>query len=93
MHRADLAPKAGMLFIFESMEPLSFWMKDTFIPLDMFFIDERLRVVGVVENAEPRTLSSRGVDGPSQYVLEVNGGFARCYGLGAGAAVTFEGLD
>jgi uncharacterized membrane protein (UPF0127 family) len=78
-----------MLFIFPSSRHLSFWMRNTLLPLDMFFIDSNWNVVGVVENAEPLTESPREVDGFSQYVLEVNAGFAKRHGLGAGAKMRF----
>ena len=48
-------------------------------------------MLGVVENAEPRTDSRRSVPGLSQYVLEVNGGFAQRHGIGPGTKVRFEG--
>lgn len=92
MYRETLSDDAGMLFIFEAQRPLSFWMKNTWIPLDMVFIDEDLVVKGVVENAEPLTLSGRAIDAPTRHVLEVNGGLTRKLGIGAGAKVTFEGV-
>ena len=93
MFREHLDANAGMLFLFERPDRLSFWMHNTLIPLDMIFISDALRVVGVVENAEPHTDDPRAVDGLSQYVLEVNAGFARTHGIGAGTAVAFEGID
>jgi uncharacterized membrane protein (UPF0127 family) len=92
MHRERLAPDAGMLFVFDASEVHSFWMKDTLIPLDMMFIDEGGRIVGVVERAEPRTLSLRSVDAPSRYVLEVNGGWSAAHGVRAGDHVRFENV-
>lgn len=76
MHRKELAANKGMLFIFPRADVQAFWMKNTLIALDMIFIDEARRVVGVVHDAEPLTLQSRGVDKASKYVVEVNGGFA-----------------
>ncbi len=92
MFRQKLAELQGMLFLFDRQEVQSFWMENTYIPLDMIFIDERMRVVGVVENAEPLTTVSRKVNAPSRYVLEVNGGFCRRHGIGKGTSVTFEGI-
>lgn len=92
MYRQSLAPDAGMLFIFEHPAPLTFWMKNTLIPLDMIFIDGDRHVVGVVENAEPLTQTGRRVDGLSRYVLEINGGLSAKLGIQAGAAVVFEGV-
>jgi uncharacterized protein len=92
MHRQKLAPKSGMLFIFEKDEVQTFWMKNTFIPLDMVFIDRRMKVVGIVENAVPHSLHSRKVDIPSRYVLEVNAGFTAARGIAEGDQVSFEGI-
>ena len=92
MQREQLAPDAGMLFLFDETEDHSFWMKDTLIPLDMIFVDEGGRVVGVVERAEPLTLSPREVGAPSRYVLEVNGGWAAAHGVAAGDRVRFENV-
>jgi uncharacterized membrane protein (UPF0127 family) len=93
MYREHLAPDAGMLFIFERPGPLTFWMKNTFIPLDMIFIGADRRVVGIVENAEPRTLTARRVPGLSRYVLEINGGLSAKLGIQTGSAVAFNGVD
>ena len=92
MYRQHLAPDAGMVFLFAEDEVQSFWMKNTLIPLDMIFIAADLTVAGVVENAEPLTTEGRGIDAPSRYVLEVNGGWARAHGVTAGTRVRFEHL-
>lgn len=89
MHRKAMAADAGMLFLFPGERPLSFWMKNTHLPLDMIFIRADMSVLGVVENAEPHTLSSRRVPGTSQYVLEVNAGYARRHGITEGTRVEF----
>lgn len=92
-YRTKLATHGGMLFIFDRQEVQTFWMQDTYIPLDMIFIDDGLRVVGIVENAEPLTQISRRVEAPSTYVLEVKGGFCRARGIEPGTPVTFEGIE
>ncbi len=92
MYRDRMDAGAGMLFIFERAAPLTFWMKNTFIPLDMIFIGADRHIVGIVENAEPRTLSARRVDGMSEYVLEINGGLSAKLGIRAGDAVVFSGV-
>lgn len=93
MFREQMDDDAGMVFLFEQPQQLAFWMHNTFIPLDMIFIRADMTVLGVVENAEPRTDDSRQVQGQSQYVLEVNAGFARKHGIGAGNLVKFEGIE
>jgi len=92
MFRKRMEQDAGMLFVFERPERLTFWMRNTYIPLDMVFIAASMRIQGVVENAEPLTDASRSVEGESQYVLEVNAGFSRRYGLSKGTAARFEGM-
>jgi uncharacterized protein len=92
MNRASLAEDAGMIFLFPKMDALSFWMKNTLIPLDMIFIRDDFSIAGIVENAEPLTLDPRGVGVPSQYVLEVNGGAAARHGIKAGSRVRFDDI-
>jgi hypothetical protein len=92
MWRRELAAGQGMLFLFPEESVQSFWMRNTLIPLDMLFIDARHRIVGIVEQAEPRTLDARTVGVPSQYVLEVPGGWTRTRGVTRGATVEFEGV-
>ncbi|GAB4198385.1 MAG: hypothetical protein OHK0013_07420 [Sandaracinaceae bacterium] len=90
MFRRHLEPDRGMLFQFARSRHLTFWMHNTFIPLDMVFITSDMRVLGVVENATPETDDPREVEGESQFVLEVNAGFAREHGIVAGTRVRFE---
>ncbi|HEX9880256.1 MAG TPA: DUF192 domain-containing protein [Candidatus Binatia bacterium] len=91
-YREELAVDAGMLFIFSSEEVHTFWMKNTPLPLDMIFIDAGRKVVGIVESAVPFSTTSRSVGVPSQFVLEVNGGFARRHGVAVGARVRLQGV-
>jgi len=59
----------------------------------MIFIGDDRRIVGIVENAEPGTLSPRQVDGPSRYVLEINGGLSAKLGILTGAGVDLSGVS
>jgi uncharacterized protein len=92
MWRPRMSDSWGMIFVYPGDRPLSFWMKNTLIPLDMIFIDERGKVTGVVHAAEPRTLTSRTDGPPARYVLELNAGLAKRYGIAAGNHVTMVGL-
>ena len=92
MYRKHLAPNQGMLFLFEKTDHLSFWMRNTYIPLDMVFIEPGMRVLGIVENTTPLSDKSCRVPGESQYVLEVNAGFSRAHGLKRGDKVQFIGI-
>ena len=92
MYVQNLAPDDGMLFLFDEDSVLSFWMKNTLIPLDMIFIGADRRIVGIVANAEPQTETSRSVGVPSQYVLEIGGGLSGQLGIRAGQLVDFQGV-
>ena len=92
MYRQHLAQNAGMLFVFKAPHPLTFWMKNTEIPLDMIFADADGVVTGIVANAEPFSERQLSVAGNSQYVLEVNGGFAQRHRIGPGDHLQFLGF-
>lgn len=92
MYRRDLDADAGMLFLFRRARHQTFWMRNTYLPLDMIFITSDMRVLGVVENAAPESDDISEVDGVSQFVLEVNAGFARRHGIGPGTLVRFENV-
>ena len=93
MWRTELAEGKGMLFIFPGDEPLTFWMKNTLIPLDMIFANKDLVIVGIVENAVPKTLTSRGPGADAKYVLEVPGGWSAKLGLRSGLTLQLEGTQ
>lgn len=92
MHRRSLDPDRGMLFVFPRDEVQSFWMKNTFVALDMLFVSSDGRVVGVVENARPLTLESRSVGVPSRYVVELPAFTARERGIQTGARLSITAL-
>ena len=84
MHVPEMPRMAGMLFVYEHPQSVSFWMENTLIPLDMIFADETGVVRRIHENAVPldRTPIPGGAD--IQYVLEINGGMAATLGLSEG---------
>ncbi|MBK9071697.1 MAG: DUF192 domain-containing protein [Myxococcales bacterium] len=93
MHRTFMPADQGMLFLMGTTAVHSFWMHNTLIPLDMIFIDKDFTIVGIVANAVPKTDTSRYVDKPSLYVLEVNGGWAAQHGVAAGSKVEFFDVE
>ena len=88
MNRRFMPTDRGMLFEFEREEPLSFWMKNTYIPLDMIFIGRSGKVTRVVERAEPLSETVIPSGGPAAAVLELNGGVAAAIGIRAGDQIT-----
>jgi uncharacterized protein len=87
MDRRFMPADHGMLFEFDREAPEAFWMKDTYIPLDMIFISKTGIVTNIVANAEP--LSERAIPSgpPCMAVLELNGGAAAKIGLKVGDKV------
>jgi len=87
MYRRNLAQDRGMLFDFARVQPISMWMQNTYIPLDMIFIRPDGSIARIAENAEP--LSTRTIPSgePVLAVLEVPGGTAARLGLKAGDRV------
>ncbi len=89
MFRESMNDEHGMIFLFPMSKQQSFWMKNTLIPLDIIFIREDQTILGISENAEPKTTSPRRVPGLSQFVLELNGGLSKTLGIEAGQKVRF----
>jgi uncharacterized membrane protein (UPF0127 family) len=87
MFRRELPDGQGMLFDFQFDQNVAFWMKNTYIPLDMLFIRADGRILRIAENTEP--LSERNIPsgGPVRAVLEVIGGTAKKLGIAAGDRV------
>jgi len=87
MYRKELPEGRGMLFDFRREQDVGFWMRNTYIPLDMIFIRGDGRILRIAENTEP--LSERIIpsDGPVRFVLEVIGGTARKLGIAPGDRV------
>jgi uncharacterized protein len=84
MYRRSLAPDRGMLFDFNRVEPVSMWMQNTYVSLDMLFIRPDGTIARVVQNTEP--LSTRTIPSgePVLAVLEVVAGTAARLGIKAG---------
>lgn len=87
MYRTSLAADAGMLFDFKVDRPVTMWMRNTRIPLDMLFITRDGRVLNIAQRTVPFTEHSIPSDGPVRAVLELNGGTAERLGLKPGDRV------
>jgi len=89
MNRHSLPENAGMLFIFEQSGPLSFWMRNTYIPLDIIFADENRQIVTIQKNKKPLSYAQIPSKRNSKYVVEVNSGFCDKYGVAVGDYISF----
>ena len=90
MWRYSMSDNAGMLFIFDYEKPRSFWMKNTYIPLDIIFLNIDLEIVSIQKFTEPLSEFPIPSYQPSKYVIEVNAGFCDKYGISEGDKVKFE---
>src|SRR5262249_40017471 len=88
MFRRELPEKQGMLFDFHREQPTSFWMKTTYIPLDMIFIRTDGRILRIAENTVPLSEILVPSGGPVRAVLEVIGGTAKKLGIAPGDRVS-----
>lgn len=89
MWRKSMEPSQGMLFIMDAMEEQSFWMLNTYIPLDIIFVDENLKIVKIREFTEPQSLEPVTSELPAQYVVEVNAGFCEQHEIQEGDRIQF----
>jgi uncharacterized membrane protein (UPF0127 family) len=87
MNRHELAADRGMLFVLESEQKTAFWMKDTYIPLDLIFIGHDGTVLRIAINAQPHSLEAIQSVVPVLAVLEVKAGTAITLGIKAGDRV------
>jgi len=90
MGRQEMDPMHGMLFVFESVEPKGFWMHNTYIPLDIIFVNEDGRVVRIAGNTAPLSQHIHDSVEPVKYVVEVNAGFTRRFSIGRGTQIRWR---
>jgi len=88
----SLPQMRGMLFVYSEPKPINMWMKNTYIPLDMVFIDSRHRIMQIVEQTTPHSLALVQSKGPALAVLEIGAGEAHRLGLRSGQRVTHPAL-
>lgn len=87
MHRAELGADRGMLFDFVQSRRATFWMRNTFIPLDMLFAKSDGEIVHIVENVRPHVEQPVGPDRPVRAVLELNAGTVAKLGIRPGDVI------
>ena len=90
MNRFSLATDHGMIFVFAQSEPLAFWMRNTFVPLSIAYIDSKGVIVNIVD-MKPQDESTHPSAGPAMFALEMKQGWFKERGIVAGDKV--NGLD
>ncbi len=86
----EFADHQAMLFLYDEPQIVKFWMKNTYVPLDMIFIDRNKRVSKIVTRNDTLSLRSTSSDVPVLAVVEINAGLAAEYGIGKGSKVRFD---
>ena len=92
-YRSNLDEDKGMLFIFQQPMITHFWMKDTLIPLDIIWINDRNEIIYLEKNAQPCNIEPcklYGPDKPSKYVLEINANLSEKYGFSIGDKISWK---
>ena len=90
MNRFSLAPDHGMLFVFAQSEPLAFWMKNTFVPLSIAYVDSKGVIVSIVD-MKPHDESTHPSGAPAMFAIEMKQGWFKERGIAVGDKV--DGLD
>ena len=90
MNRFSLKPDQGMIFVFAQNEQLGFWMRNTFVPLSIAYIDNKGVILNIVD-MKPQDEASHPSSGPAMFALEMKQGWFKERGILAGDKV--NGLD
>ncbi len=90
MFRDSLPEMNGMLFIYEHERDLAMWMRNTFISLDILFIDDRGKIINIAKSAQPRSLSLIRSKKAAKAVLELNGGLTDKLNIAVGDEIVHE---
>jgi uncharacterized membrane protein (UPF0127 family) len=86
----NMPANKGMLFIFEHEEPLSFWMANTPLPLDLIFVNRSMQIVRIHHNAQPYSERQFPSGEPAIYVVEVNAGFCLDHDITEGQFIRYS---
>jgi uncharacterized membrane protein (UPF0127 family) len=89
MYRSSMPQNAGMLFLMPNEEVQGFWMRNTYIPLDMIFINSKMEIVTIHRNTTPMLESSYISTAPALYVVEVNAGFCSKNNINEGDKIDY----
>ncbi|MCB0428255.1 MAG: DUF192 domain-containing protein [Mangrovimonas sp.] len=89
MYRHSMQEKQGMLFVFKESKPRYFYMKNTNIPLDLIYLDDKYKIVSFQKNAKPNDETTLPSHANAKYVLEINAGLADQWTLKVGDSISY----
>lgn len=95
MNRKTVAENSGMLFVLQGQNEIAMWMEDTYVPLDMIFVNQDNKIIWIYKNAEPLStqLIRPQTDEPLSAVIEINAGDVDKNGIKIGDTVQHELLN
>lgn len=95
MYREEIPEGTGMWFVFNGEQPLSFWMQNTKVGLDIIFVDKNFKIINIAQSAMPclqEPCAYYYSQGNAQFVLEVPAGYSEKHHFETGNLITFYGL-
>jgi uncharacterized membrane protein (UPF0127 family) len=87
MYRRAMAQNEGMLFLFDAPAGVCMWMKNTYLPLSVAFLDKDGKIINI-EDMQPQTLDSHCAKGLATYALEMNLGWFKQKNIKAGSRIS-----
>ena len=90
MYRKSMDPNTGMLFLMGEERRQSFYMKNTYVSLDIIYINDAMEIVSIQKNAEPLNERSLPSEGPASLVLEIKGGLSDQWALTKGQKISWS---
>ena len=89
MFKKNLNDNEGYLFEYKHPKKLSFWMKNTFVPLDIIFLNSKQKIIGLLKNMKPHDLEIKTIDKKARYAIEIKSGYIDKYNIKEGIYVEF----
>lgn len=93
MYVDHMTPDLTMLFLHNQPRLASMWMKNTEIPLDMWFVEPNMRIGHIAHNTVPHSLESIAFYKPVRAVVEINGGLSRLLGITEGSRIHISDIN
>ena len=94
MYKKDkLKNKSGLLFDYKRYGIFTFWMKNTYIPLEVICLDHNYKVLGIIKDMKPKSKKKRTLNKPFRYAIEVNKGTCKKHGIKEGDSIKLEFVE